>query len=100
MADRKRDGWGTFFGLVTFLGGVGLVVATFFLAQGMFSVTPEVALGIKSGETLDVNRVAAAAIVVLVKVLLLIVMAGLGSIVASRGIKLYVSSGTSDKSEP
>ncbi len=100
MSDKRRDGWGTFFGLLTFLGGVGLIVATFALAQGMFSVSPEVALDIRKGETLDLNKVVAAGVVIVVRVLLLIVMAGLGSVVASRGIKLYVLSGTAQSSKP
>jgi hypothetical protein len=79
---------------LTFLGGVGLIVATFALAQGMFSVSPQDALQIKEGQVLDINRVLMAGMGILARVLLLIVMAGIGSIVASRGIKLYVLSGS------
>ena len=93
MAEVRRDPVATVVGLLTFLGGVALIVTTFTLARGMFSVSPEDAMGIKPGQTLDINRVMAAALGVLMRVVLLIVMAGIGSIVASRGIKLYVHGG-------
>lgn len=94
MAESRRDGFGTVLGLLTFLGGMGLVVTTFVLAQGMFVVSPEEALGIQPGEVLDINGVVARGVTIVLRILLLIVMAGIGSLIASRGIKLYILSGS------
>ncbi len=93
MAGRRRDPLGTAVGLLTFLAGVGLVVVTFMLAREMFTTDPSVALGIKAGEVMDVNRALVAGTFILFRVILLVVMAGLGSIVANRGIKLYAHGG-------
>lgn len=93
MPDRRRDGVATTIGLLTFLGGIGLIVATFWIAQTMFSVEPGDALGVKEGQVLDLNGVVGAGMLILMKVLLLVVMAGIGSAVANRGIKLYVQGG-------
>ncbi len=99
MPERRRDGFATTIGLLTFLGGVGLIVATFWLAQSMFSVDPEDALGIQKGSPLDLNNVVAAGVWILMRVILLIVMAGIGSAVATRGIKLYTQSGDLSKKD-
>jgi len=84
---------GTAVGLLTFLAGVGLVVVTFMLAREMFTTDPSEALGIQPGEVMDVNRALVAGTFILFRVILLVVMAGLGSIVANRGIKLYAHGG-------
>jgi uncharacterized membrane protein len=89
MPEKRRDGLATTIGLVTFLAGVGLIVLTFLLAQTMFSVAPEDALGIRAGQTLDLNGVLKSGMTILMKIILLVVMAGIGSAVATRGIKLY-----------
>ena len=93
MPERRRDPAATTIGLFTFIGGVGLIIATFVLAQAMFSLDPSDALGIKPGKPLDMNGVAVAGVGILMKILLLVVMAGIGSAVASRGIKLYTQGG-------
>lgn len=93
MAEKRRDPLATTLGLLTFLGGVGLVVVTFMLARDMFTTDPGEALGIKPEQTLDMNAVAAAGMFVLFRVILLIVMAGIGSIVSNRGIRLYAHGG-------
>lgn len=92
LPDRRRDGLATTFGLVTFVSGVGLIVVTFLLAQSMFAVEPEAALGIQPGQTLDLNGVLKSGMAILMKIILLVVMAGIGSAVATRGIKLYTGS--------
>ncbi|MCH8979070.1 MAG: hypothetical protein IH945_07485 [Armatimonadetes bacterium] len=84
---------GTTVGLLTFLGGVGLVVVTFMLAREMFTTDPSEALGIQPGEVMDVNRALVAGTFILFRVILLVMMAGCGSIVANRGIKLYAHGG-------
>ncbi len=93
MAGRRRDPLGTAVGLITFLAGVGLIVMTFILAREMFMMPAEQALNIKEGEVMDVNRALVAGTFILFRVILLVVMAGLGSIVANRGIKLYAHGG-------
>ena len=93
MAEKRRDPLATTIGLLTFLGGVGLIVVTFMLARDMFTTDPREALGIKDGEVLDVNAALVAALNILRDVILLVVMAGIGSIVANRGIKLYAHGG-------
>ncbi|MCH7944621.1 MAG: hypothetical protein IIC73_01205 [Armatimonadetes bacterium] len=93
MAGRRRDPLGTAVGLLTFLAGVGLVVVTFMLAREMFTTDPSDALGIKAGEVMDVNRALVAGTFILFRVILLVLMAGFGSIVANRGIKLYAHGG-------
>ncbi len=99
MPERKRDGVATTIGLFTFLGGVGLIVATFWLAQTMFSVEPGDAIGIEAGKPLDLNNVVAAGVWILMRVILLVVMAGIGSAVATRGIKLYTHSSDAAKKD-
>jgi hypothetical protein len=100
LPERRRDALAATIGLLTFLGGVGLIIATFALAQGMFSVSPDVALGIDKDKALDLNGVLAAGMFIVMKVLLLVVMAGFGSAIASRGIKLYLGSGTPADRKP
>ncbi|HXH61130.1 MAG TPA: hypothetical protein VNI20_07205 [Fimbriimonadaceae bacterium] len=98
MAERRREPAGIVIGLLTFLGGVALIVFTFALARDLFSQSPESAVGIKPGTALDTNKMVSQALNVATKVVLLIVMSGIGSILASRGIKLYVH-GTQGKDE-
>lgn len=93
LSENRRDKSGTVIGLVTFLFGVGLIVATFAYARDLFSVDPGKAMNVKPGETLDINSVVSSFMGVVVKILLLIVMSAIGSVVASRGIKLYVQAG-------
>ncbi|MEX2242255.1 MAG: hypothetical protein WD716_00250 [Fimbriimonadaceae bacterium] len=90
MSERRRDPVASTLGLLTFLGGVGLIIAAFALAREMFATPPDVAMGVSEGQTLDLNVVLASGMAVLMKVVLLVVMAGFGSMVASRGIRLYV----------
>lgn len=85
----RGDGVGKVVGMLTFLGGIALLLVTFSLAYRMFSVPPDQALGLKRGETLDVGMAGQSLASILVRVLLLVVMALAGSLVASRGISLY-----------
>ena len=76
-------------GMLVFLGGVALLAYTFQTALGMFRVPAQEALGIKTGKPVDLNEAGARFAGVLVRVLLLVVMAIVGSLVANRGIHLY-----------
>lgn len=58
----------------------------------MFGTSPDQALGVQTGEALNVNQTVDNLSVILVKILLLVVMGGLGSMIATRGIKLYGAS--------
>lgn len=92
MSDRHRhDVFGALIGFLTFLGGIALLVLTFKLAYDMFSVPPESALGIDQKKAVDLARAGESLTTILGRVVLLLVMAGVGSLVANRGIKLYVS---------
>ncbi len=85
----RGDGLGKALGILTFLGGVALLVITFRLAYDMFMVPPEQALHLEKGKVLDVAVAGQSFGVLLLRVLLLIVMGLMGSLVANRGIKLY-----------
>lgn len=85
----RRDGLGTVFGLLVFFGGVALLVVTFRLAYQLFTVPPESALGIQHGKTLDIARAGDLAAVLILRVILLLIMAFVGAMIANRGIALY-----------
>jgi hypothetical protein len=76
-------------GLLVFLGGIALLLVTFRLAYDMFTVSPDQALHLEKGQTLDVALAGRSFGVLILRVLLLIVMGLMGSMIANRGIKLY-----------
>lgn len=80
---------GRIVGIVTFLVGVSLLFWTFQLAYQMFSVPQPVQLGMKEGQAVDLPKAGQALVGVFVRILLLLVMAILGSVIANRGVKLY-----------
>jgi hypothetical protein len=88
-----RDWLGSLVGLVVFLGGIGLLLLVFRLAYDQFTTPPQVALEIQqSGKPIDLSKTTNAAVTVLLRFLLLLLMAGMGSIIANRGINLYSQS--------
>lgn len=76
-------------GILTFLIGIGLLFWTFQLAYSLFAVPHNVALGVQDGKPVDLPRAGEALANVLLRILLLLVMAIVGSVIANRGIKLY-----------
>lgn len=92
LESRPRSGAGSAMGILVFIFGILLLLLTFRLAYGMFTVEPEVALGIKPNQPIDLGSSVQQFGWVVVRVLLLIVMAVVGSLVANRGIKLYTDS--------
>lgn len=91
--ERPRPTYtGTVLGIVTFLAGIGVLVFTFKLAFDLFGLEPASLFDLKPGAALDLNRAGATMMGVIIKVLLLLVMALVGGIVASRGIHLYADS--------
>jgi hypothetical protein len=87
-----RDMFGTLFGLLVFCGGVALLLLTFRLAYDLFMVPPASALGIEHGKPLDVGKAGDSAAVLILRIILLLIMAFVGSQVANRGISLYADS--------
>lgn len=89
MPGEKRDFWGGFFGIVVFLAGIALIAFTFQLALSIFSTPPQVSLEIKENQPINVNRIAEPFGKLIMQILLMIVMAWIGSVIANRGIKMY-----------
>lgn len=99
--ERPRPPYaGTVLGIVTFLAGIGVLVFTFKLAFDLFGVEPASLFDLKPGAALDLNKAGATMMGVVVKVLLLLVMALVGGVVASRGIRLYADSRASNNRKP
>jgi hypothetical protein len=91
MRDR-RDAVGSGLGLITFLGGVVLLLLTFSWAYRMFNTPPGEALGLREGEAIDFGLAGSTFVVLILRVLLLIAMGVIGSLLANRGIHLYTMS--------
>ena len=91
MSNRRRDGLSSAIGILVFLAGVGLIGVTFWQAWDIFSKAPQFNMGIESGKAVDFGVVAISLSRLIVRVLLLVVMAGIGSALANRGVKLYAS---------
>lgn len=75
-----------------FLAGVGLLAVTFKLAYEMFSVPHAQALGLQPGKEINMNATGGAAADIVIRIVVLVVMAIVGSMVANRGIGLYSGS--------
>ena len=84
-----RDWLGSSIGLLVFLGGVALLILVFRLSYDMFQTPPSVALEIRDGRTLDLAKASDRASAIVVRLILLVLMAVTGSLVANRGILLY-----------
>jgi hypothetical protein len=89
MPDRRRGYWGAVIGIAVFLAGVGLVGLTFYLAYGQFTTPPDAMLDKTEDGAIDVGSAASLLMILIFKILLLLVMAALGSSISNRGIKLY-----------
>jgi hypothetical protein len=79
-------------GLLVLLVGLAMIGLAFWLAYQMFLVPPSQALKLVPGEVIDLGATATSLIQVVVKVVMLVLMAGFGSLFANRGIKLYEAS--------
>jgi hypothetical protein len=86
---RHRDPIGSVVGLVTFLGGVAVLLVVFSLAYRMFTLPPSDALGLVKDKPIDVNTVGPSLATVVIRILLLLLMGLVGSMIANRGIGLY-----------
>jgi len=83
---------GSLLGILTFLVGIALLALTFNLAITMFGVEPSKLFDLQPGKTLDISKAVTMLMGVVVKVLLLLVMAIVGGVVANRGVHLYADS--------
>lgn len=97
---HPRRGGSAWVGLLTFVFGVAMIVIAFKLAYDLFQVPPEVRLKIEPDEPIQLSQAASTFMEVLVRILMLVVMAGFGSMVANRGVKLYASKNAGQKSAP
>ncbi len=90
---RPHTSWaGVSAGIIVFVVGIALLLATFKWAFDLFAVPAERALNIPAGKPLDVSMAVQSFAGLIIKVLLLLVMAVVGAIIANRGIKLYTDS--------
>lgn len=87
---------GIVLGIIVFLGGIALLALTFDLAIEMFRTDPSTLFGLQ-GKPLDVNKAVTTLMGVVIRILLLLVMAIVGGVVANRGIHLYADSRASTK---
>ena len=94
-----RDILGSLLGILVFLAGIGLLLITFKIAWELFTTPPQDALGLKAGQPIDVSKVGSTFIGQIMRVLLLLVMAVVGSLIANRGVQLYYS-GRGHKESP
>lgn len=94
MARERRDFLASFLGVIVFLAGLAIVGWVFFQALGLFTKAPEINLGIPKGKPLDFNVAGINLIRLVLRILLLVLMAGIGSAIANRGARLYASGKT------
>ena len=83
---------GGIFGLIVFIAGGLLLAFTFKLAIELFGKDPNELFGLQSGKPLDLNKAGATLAATVVRVLLLLIMAIVGGMIANRGIRLYADS--------
>lgn len=100
IARERRDGLATFLGVVVFLVGVGIVGWTFVQAFEIFTKAPQLNLGVEPGKPIDFSVVGLNLARLIVRILVLVVMAGIGSALANRGAKMYASGKTLKVHEP
>ncbi|MEQ1820980.1 MAG: hypothetical protein ABL949_00545 [Fimbriimonadaceae bacterium] len=89
---KSSSAAGSFFGIVVFIVGIGLIALTFKMALEMFNVDPKTAFELGKDKAIELGRVVPTLLGIVVRVLLLCVMAMIGGMVANRGIRLYVDS--------
>jgi hypothetical protein len=89
---QTRNITGQVIGLITFLGGVSLLLLTFRIAYELFQRSPADVLGIKPEQAIDVNNAGKSAMELVFRIVLLLMMCIVGSVIANRGIRLYQAS--------
>ena len=100
MASHENRRWlGSWVGIFTFLGGIGLLIFAFNLAVGIFTRPPSETLNLTPGKTVDFGKTVELFWIVFVRVVMLVLMTAIGGVIASRGIKLYGESAASRSAE-
>jgi len=96
MAERQGQSGlaGGLFGILVFLAGVALLGVAFKIAFDMFQIPPAQMFEMEQGKPIEINAVAPKLMSVVVRILLLLVMAVVGGMVANRGIRLYADART------
>jgi hypothetical protein len=89
---------GSILGALAFVGGICLMALVFQLAYQMFHVEPAKLLGIENGKTFDLTKTGPILGALVIRILLLLVMAVIGGLIANRGVHLYADSRHSTKS--
>lgn len=75
-------------GIIIFVAGIAMVIAVFFLARSIFS-----SITASPSQPGPAGEVASNVVAVLLQAILLVVMALSGSLLASKGIQLYIACG-------
>jgi hypothetical protein len=88
----KRDWLGSLVGLAIVLGGMAILYSVFREALSLFATPPNVAVNVKPDQPIDVKSAYNSIFNVILKVVLLVIMAWLGSVITNRGIFLYSQS--------
>jgi uncharacterized membrane protein len=83
-------------GVILFAIGVMLILSVFFMARGLFD-QPLVA---KDAKTAILDRLGVAAVTMVWRALLLIVMSVCGALIGSKGVQLYIASIPHDQPQP
>lgn len=89
---HRRDWLGTLVGLAIVLGGMAVLYSVFREALHLFTTPPGVWLNVKPGQPIELASVFNSIFGVVLKVILLVIMAWLGSVITNRGIFLYSKS--------
>lgn len=80
-------------GVLTFVAGVALLLVTFKLAYNLFTLPPDnvISYSVKDS-AVDLGKSGNNLATIVVRVLLLIVMGLMGSLIANRGVSMFVGS--------
>lgn len=85
----KRDWLGTMVGLAIVAGGMAILYTVFREAWSLFATPPHVALNVQPGKPIEMNSAFNSILGIIIKIILLVIMAWLGSVITNRGIHLY-----------
>lgn len=94
----KRDWLGTLIGLAIIVGGMAILSLVFREALRLFTTPPNVAVNVDPKQPINVPSAFNSIFGVILKVILLVIMAWLGSVITNRGIFLYSQSKPGPKS--
>lgn len=87
MSESRRPDWlGIILGLAVFLLGIAILVFTFLQASEFFAQSPD---KVVKKEDVDVAQVGKNFADVVLQIGKLLVMSGIGSMISSRGVRMY-----------